>query len=83
MRTSLRLAALAVMVISTALWFFAGPNVGSTKTSVPLSKKDAVTDQDYIEWEKRFVPGIDFLGAAYIASGVLLASSFLFRKIGN
>ncbi len=80
MRTSLRLAALAVIVLSAALWFFAGPNVGWTKTSVPRLEKDEVTKQDYTKWEKRFVPGIDFLGTALIASGALLAGSFLCRK---
>ena len=80
MRTSLRLAALAVMVMSAALWFFAGPNVGWTKTSVPRLEKDEVTKQDHTKWEKRFVPGIDFLGTALIASGGLLAGSFLCRK---
>jgi len=80
MRTSLRLAALAVIVMSTALWFFAGPNLGWTKTSVPQLEKDKVTKQDYTKWERRFVPGIDFLGAALIAAGVLLAGASLCRK---
>jgi len=80
MRTSFRLAALAVMVMSTALWFFAGPNLGWTKTSVPRLEKDEVTKQDYTKSEKRFVPGIDFLGTALIASGALLAGASLCRK---
>ncbi len=80
MRTSLRLAALAVIVMSTALWFFAGPNLGWTKTSVPRLEKDEVTNQDDTKWEKRFVPGIDFLGAAVFASGALLAGACLCRK---
>ncbi len=80
MRTSLRLAALAVIVMSTALWFFAGPNLGWTKTSAPRLEKDEATKQDYAKWEKRFVPGIDFLGAALITSGALLAGASLCCK---
>ena len=80
MRTSLRLAALAVIVTSTALWFFAGPNLGWTKTSVPRLEKDEVAKQDDQGREKRFVPGIDFLGAALITSGALLAGASLCRK---
>jgi len=80
MRTSLRLAALAVIVTSTALWFFAGPNLGWTKTSVPRLEKDEVAKQDDQGREKRFVPGIDFLGAAVFASSALLAGSCLCRK---
>jgi len=80
MRTSLRLAALAVIVMSTALWFFAGPNLGWTKTSVPRLEKDKLIRQDDQGREKRFVPGIDFLGAALIAAGALLAGASLCRK---
>jgi hypothetical protein len=66
--------------MSTALWFFAGPNLGWTKTSVPRLEKAEVLKQGDPAWEKRFVPGIDFLGAALITSGALLAGSCLCRK---
>jgi len=66
--------------MSTALWFFAGPNLGWTKTGVPRLEKDKVIKQDDQGREMRFVPGIDFLGAAVFTSGVLLAGASLCRK---
>ena len=76
----LRLSALAIALVSLVLWFFGGPNLGWTKTSVPIAKVDPVTDQPYQEWEKRFVPGLDFLGASFLGAALLAGTSFLFPK---
>jgi hypothetical protein len=80
MRTILRLGALALVLVSLALWFFGGPNMGWTKTSVDRIEKDAVTGLEGHFPEKRFVPGVDFLGASFVAAGFLVGISFLFRK---
>jgi hypothetical protein len=79
MRTILRLSALAVVVMSLALWFFSGPNLGWTKTSVPIAQKEPTTGQDNQIGEKRFLPGVDFLGLGLIAAGILFGSSCFFR----
>jgi hypothetical protein len=39
-----------------------------------------VTGIEGISYEKKFLPGIDFLGAGMIASVVLGGSSYFFRK---
>jgi hypothetical protein len=80
MRTGLRVAALTVALVGAALWFFGGPNLGWTKTSVPEKFIDPVTEQEGQRWEKRFVPGVDFLGATLTGAGILAGGSFLFRK---
>ena len=80
MRTSLRLAALLLLVAASATWLATGANRGWSKTSVPVSKKDPVTELEYQEFENRFSPGVDFLGAALLGAGVLVGASFLFRK---
>jgi len=80
MRTTLRLGALAIVLLSLALWFFGGPNLGWTKTSVPIVKTDPITQQTYPEWEKRFVPGVDFLGVSFLLAGLLAGSAMLFRR---
>jgi hypothetical protein len=41
---------------------------------------DPVTEQDEIKWEKRFLPGIDFLGKGLVVGAVLFGTSFVFRK---
>ena len=74
MRIFLRLAALAVAVVTVALWFFGGPNRGWTKTSVPVPEVDPVLGS-YERWEKRFVPGVDFLAAGSWARRLSTATS--------
>jgi hypothetical protein len=80
MKRSLRLAALVVLLAAGGIWLAAGANRGWTKTSVPVKKMDDVLGIEGITYEKRFVPGLDFLGAALLGAGVLTGASFLFRS---
>jgi hypothetical protein len=80
MRTLLRLLAAAVCVIALAWWLAAGPNRGWTKTSVPVKFLDEVTGLEGVVYQKRFVPGLDFLGAALLGAALLAGVSFLVRK---
>jgi hypothetical protein len=83
MKTKLRVAGLLVAVMVTAFWFFGGANRGWTKTSVPRVEKDPVTEIEVNIYEKRFVPGIDFLGAGLIFAGLIAASSVFLRGTGG
>jgi len=80
MRTALRLVALAVLVVGAAVWFFGGPNTGWTKTSVPKKQIEEATGLEQTLWEKRFVPGVDFLAEAAALAGICYGASFFFRK---
>ena len=80
MRMGLRLSGLGVLAMGATLWFFGGPNLGWTKTSVPVEQLEEATGLKQITWEKRFVPGVDFLGAVAVLAGVCLGGSFFFRK---
>ncbi len=80
MRTVLRALALVIALGVMAWWFFAGANRGWTKTSVAHKEKDPVTEIEVDRYEKKFVPGVDFLTAGLVVSAVLGGSSFLFRK---
>ena len=79
MRTTLRIAALFVLLVAVAFWFFGGANPGWTKTSVAHFVKDPVTGLEAPVYEDRFVPGLDFLAAGFAAAGVTAAVSFAFR----
>jgi hypothetical protein len=76
----LRIAAAVLIVSGLGLWLATGANRGWTKTSVPVKKTDEVTGITVDEYQKRFVPGVDFLGAAVVGSAFLAGASFLFRK---
>jgi hypothetical protein len=80
MRTIIRLASLFVSLVTVVLWLFGGPNLGWTKTSVMVETIDPVTEQTQVQWENRFLPGVEFLAGGLLTGAVLLASSFLFRR---
>jgi hypothetical protein len=76
----LRALACLVLVTALALWAATGANRGWTKTTVPVKKTDEVTGITVDDYQKRFVPGVDFLGAALVGAGILAGASFLFRN---
>lgn len=80
MRTIVRLVALFVALITVVVWLFGGPNLGWTKTSVMTESIDPVTEQKDVRWEKRFVPGVDFVGQGLAIAAVLFGISFLLPK---
>ncbi len=80
MRTSFRLLALFIALVTLALWFFGGPNTGWTRTSEMVKAVDPVTGLEAITWETRFLPGLDFLGAGFFGATAVYGASFLVRK---
>jgi hypothetical protein len=79
MKKILRLGAVILAAAALAFWAAAGANRGWTKTSVPRTVLDPVTGIEGVTYDKHFVPGVDFLGAAFLGAGVLAGASFLFR----
>ena len=79
-RRVLQLVALVIVFAAVALWFVTGANRGWTKTSEPKKTLDEVTGIEGITYEKRFLPGLDFLAAALLGGGILAGASLAFRK---
>jgi hypothetical protein len=79
-KTVLRTLAGLVLVTALVLWAAMGANRGWTKTSVPVKRTDEVTGLTVDDYQKRFLPGVDFLGAALLGAGILGAASFLVRR---
>ena len=76
----MRILALVAALVAVGVWLATGANRGWTKTSVPVKTLDAVTGIEAVNYEKRFVPGLDFLGGALLASAALAGLSLFFRK---
>jgi hypothetical protein len=76
MKTTLRLIAAILIGGSIIFWAAAGANRGWTKTRIPIKTTDAVTGLEGIQWQDKFVPGVDFLGAAVLGAGILAGISF-------
>jgi hypothetical protein len=83
MKKILRLLALLVLVAALVTWLATGANRGWTKTSEPVKTMDEVTGIEGITYQKRFAPGLDFLGVGLLGAGILTGATFLFRNKSN
>ncbi len=80
MKRTLRVFALTIAVGALGLWALLGANRGWTRTSVPVQTTDEVTGIQGIQYQKKFVPGLDLLGGALLGSAMFAATSLLFRQ---
>lgn len=80
MKRTLQILALGVALGVLAVWLATGANRGWTKTSVPVKTLDEVTGIEGISYQKKFLPGVDFLGAGLGGAALLAGASFFFRK---
>ena len=76
MKRTIRMIAAILIVGAIAFWAATGANRGWTKTRIPRKTVDEVTGLEGIQWQEKFVPGVDFLGAALLGAGVLTGISF-------
>ena len=80
MKKILQILALAVVLAAGLTWLATGANRGWTKTSVPVKTLDDVTGIEGITYQSKFLPGVDFLGVAFVVAAALAGTSFLFRN---
>ncbi len=80
MSKTIRIVALALALAATGTWLATGANRGWTKTSVPVKTVDEITGIEAVSYERRFLPGLEILGAALLGASLLAATSFLFRN---
>jgi hypothetical protein len=79
-RRVFQLVSLVMISAAAAFWLFTGANRGWTKTVAPKKTLDEVTGIEGITYEKRFQPGLDFLGAAWLGGAILAGASLAFRR---
>ena len=80
MKRTLQILALLVVLTAAATWFATGASRGWTKTEVQIKTLDEVTGIEGITYQKKFQPGVDFLGATFGVAAALAGVSFFFRK---
>jgi len=81
-RLLLRFAGI-LLFAAVAAWLIAGGHRGWTKTSVPRKVVDEVTGIEGVTYERRFVPGLDFLAAGALGALLLAGASFTLRKLAS
>ena len=80
MKRTLQILALVIVLASVITWAATGANRAWTKTEVQVKTLDEVTGIEGITYQKKFQPGVDFLGAAFGGAALLAGASFFFRK---
>lgn len=77
----LRILALLAALGVVSSWLLLGADRGWSKTAIPVKKTDPVTEIEYVEYDRRFVPGVDFLAAGLLGSAALFAVSLFLPKL--
>lgn len=80
MKKALQILAVLVVLAAGTTWLTTGANRGWTKTSVAVKTLDPVTGIEGISYRKKFLPGVDFLGAAFGGAALIAGASLFFRK---
>lgn len=80
MKSALRTLAVIVALVTVLTWGALGTNRGWTKTEAEVKTMDEITGIEGITYEKKFQPGLDFLGAGLLAAGVLAGASLFVRS---
>ncbi len=83
MKRILQILALLVVLVAAVTWLATGANRGWTRTSVPVKTLNEVTGIEGITYQKKFLPGVDFLGAAFGSATLLAGASLFFCKTNN
>ncbi len=83
-RTGLRVAALVLLLATVGFWAAKGAHTGWSQNQVPVKQTDEITGIEFVTYEKRFVPGVEFLGGGTgLAAGLFVVSLFFKRKTNN
>jgi hypothetical protein len=79
-RLGLRIAALALLLGTVGFWAAKGAHPGWSQNQVPVKQTDEITGIEFVTYEKRFVPGVEFLGAGTGLAAGLFVASLLFKR---
>ncbi|MFT5836679.1 MAG: hypothetical protein ACI9ZV_000175 [Candidatus Azotimanducaceae bacterium] len=80
LRPILRILALLIIVGSMLFWISTGSHTGFSKNRVEIPQIDPITQIEYIDYEERFVMGVEYLSLAYGAAISCFALSFAFGR---
>lgn len=80
MKRALQILAVVLAVAALSLWLAKGANTKFTKNRIQVKTVDPITEIEQVEWQEKFVPGVDFLGGGLVAAGALFVGSLFIRK---
>jgi hypothetical protein len=79
-RLILRILALVLILASSAFWISTGSHTGFSKDRVEIPQVDPITRIEYVDYEERFVLGVEYLALAYGLGVTSFGLSFAFRR---
>lgn len=80
MKHTLQTLSVGAALCVGSIWLLTGASRGWTKTSVPVKTLDEITGIEAVNYERKFVPGLDFLGSGLLGAGVLAGVSAFSRN---
>ena len=75
--------ALVLIVASTSSGISTSSHTGFSKDRVEIPQVDAITQIEYVDYEERYVMGVEFLALAYGLGVTSFGLSFAFRRKPN
>ena len=79
-RLVLRISALVLILVSTVFWISTGSHTGFSKDRVEIPQVDPITQIEYVDYEERFVLGVEYLVLAWGLGVTSFGLSFAFRR---
>lgn len=80
MRCVVRLFCVALIAATVGWWLAAGARVGWWQTRVGVERTDEFTGLSVIEWQDRFVPGVETPVAGVLVGGLGFVATLFFRR---
>jgi hypothetical protein len=78
---ALQISGVVLALGSSIFWLSTGAHTGFTKHRVEIEKVDPITMIEYVDYEERFVMGVEYLSGGLVLGFALIALSiFLKRK---
>jgi hypothetical protein len=80
MKTTLRRAALAVLLLGLVGWAAGGARFGWTQTSVVTMQRDEITGIDFPVRRDTFIPGVEIPLLAIVVAGAFVGASWVLSR---
>ena len=80
LRLILRILALVLILTSTVFWISTDSHTGFSKNRIEIPQVDPITQIEYVDYEERFVLGVEYLALAYGLGVTSFGLSFAYKR---
>jgi len=71
---------LTIILSAAGFWLKTGAHTGFSKNRVEMEKVDPITQIEYVDYEERFIMGVEYLAVGCVAGVGLFGLSFFFGR---